>query len=102
MLLLLQERGGSKDPSVGSVIPFLHGGDHGVELLPELGGLGSLAVVIGSHRRWWRGTPRGGAAHRRCSRRREGGRPLGFERSESENDLGSDYHVGERRAIEYL
>jgi hypothetical protein len=77
-LLLLQERGGGEDPDASGVIPFLRGssnGDHGVELLLELSGLGSLKVVVGSHRRWWRDTPRGGVAHRSCNGRREGGRP---------------------------
>jgi hypothetical protein len=34
--------------------------------------------------------------YRRCSGRRDGGRPLGFERSGSEKNLASDYHVGQR------
>jgi hypothetical protein len=80
---------------------FLHITDYGVEFLPELDGLSSLAVVVGGHRRSRRGTPRGGAVHRRCNGRREGGMSLGFERSGSEKNLGSDYHVGERHAVEY-
>jgi hypothetical protein len=105
VLLLLQEHGGGKDPSAGSVVPFLRvggSGDHGVEFLPELNGLDSLVVVVGGHRSWWHGTQGGGTAHRRCSRRREGARPLGFEKSGSEKkNLNSDYHVGERRDAEY-
>jgi hypothetical protein len=89
---------------VGSDVPFVHGdggGDLGIEFLPELGGLGSLAIIIGGHRRWWRSTPRGSVVHRRCSRRREDDEPLGFERSGSKKNLGSDYHVGERHAAKY-
>jgi hypothetical protein len=88
---------------MGGVVPFLHvgGGDHDVEFLLELGGLGSLTIVISGHWGWWRGTPRGGVVHRKCSRRRQGGKLLGFERSGSEKNLGSDYHVEERRAAEY-
>jgi hypothetical protein len=59
-LLLLQEHGGGKDPGVGGIVPFLRGGggdDHDVKFLLKLGGLGSLAVIIGGHRRWWRGSP---------------------------------------------
>jgi hypothetical protein len=71
-----------------------------------------LVVVVG-HRRWWRGTPSGGAAHRRggVAHQRGGAteegwvgadRPLGFENSGSEKkNLTSDYHVGERCAAEY-
>jgi hypothetical protein len=72
---LLQERGGGEDPRVGDVIPFLRigGSDHGVEFPVKLDGLGSLAVII--------------SAHRRCNRRREGGSPLGFERSGNDKKL---------------
>jgi hypothetical protein len=47
---LLEEYGGGKNPGASGVVLLLHvggGGDHGVEFLPELGGLGSLAGVIG-------------------------------------------------------
>jgi hypothetical protein len=83
-LVLLKEHSDGKDPGAGGVVPFLHsggGGDHGIEFLLKLGSLGSLAVVVGGHRRWWHDTQGGNAAHQRCSGRREGGRPLGFERS---------------------
>jgi hypothetical protein len=49
-LLLLEEYGGGKNPGASGVVLLLHvdgGGDHGVEFLPELGGLGSLVGVIG-------------------------------------------------------
>jgi hypothetical protein len=71
---------------VGGFVPFLRvgvGSDHGIEFLLELNGLSSLAVDVGGHLRWRRGTQRGGTTHRRCSIRREGSRPLGFERSGS-------------------
>jgi hypothetical protein len=90
-LLLLQERGGGEDLSTGGIVPFLcvgGGDDYGIEFLLKLGSLGSLAVIVSVHQRWWR-------------RRREGDRPLGFERSGSKKNLGFDYHVGERRAAEY-
>jgi hypothetical protein len=104
-LLLLQERGGGKDPGAGGIVLLLRvgdDGDHGVEFLPELGGLGSLVGVVGGHQRWCRGAQEGGMDHRRCSGRREGGKPLGFERSGSEKNLDSDYHVGERHTVKYL
>jgi hypothetical protein len=101
-LLVLQKCGGGEDRGVGGIVPFLHGGDdHGVEFLPKLDDLSSLAVVIGGHRRWWCGTPRGGAAHRRYHGRREDGRPLGFERSGSKKNLSFNYHIGERHVVEY-
>jgi hypothetical protein len=78
LLLLLQDRSGGKDPGAGGTVLLLH--------------------VIGGHQRWCHGTHRGNADHRR---RREGGRPLGFERSGSEKKLGSDYYIGERRVVEY-
>jgi hypothetical protein len=68
------------------VIHFLHvggGGDHGIEFLPELGGLGSLTVIVSGHWRWWHGTPSGGVTHRRCNGSRESSRPLEFEGSGS-------------------
>jgi hypothetical protein len=34
-------------------------------------------------------------------RKERGWHALGFERSGSEKNLGSDYHVEQRRAIEY-
>jgi hypothetical protein len=62
-LLLLEERGGGKNPGASGIVLFLHGGgNHGVEFLPELGDLGSLAGVIGGHRRWCRGAVTGDAA----------------------------------------
>jgi hypothetical protein len=54
VLLLLQERGGGKDLGMGGIVLLLHvggGGDHGIEFLSQLGGLGSLAGVVGGHRR---------------------------------------------------
>jgi hypothetical protein len=52
-LLILQEHGDGEDSGVGGVVPFLTGGnDHGIKFLSELGGLGSLAVIISDHRRW--------------------------------------------------
>jgi hypothetical protein len=51
--MMTLERGGGKDLGAGDGVLLLHvGGDHGVEFLPELGGLGSLAGVIGGHQRW--------------------------------------------------
>jgi hypothetical protein len=103
-LLLLRERGGGKDSDMGGVVLLLRfggGGDHGVKFLPKLGGLDSLAGVVGSHQRWCCGAQGGGTGHRRCSERREDGRPLGFERSGSKKNLGSDYHVGESCAVKY-
>jgi hypothetical protein len=59
LLLLLQECDGGEDPGVGGIVPFLRvsgGSDYGVEFLPELGGLDSLAVIIDGNWRWWRGS----------------------------------------------
>jgi hypothetical protein len=70
-MLLLQEHGGVEEPGPGAV-----------KFLPELDDLGSLAVIVDGHWRWWCCTPSGGAAHQRCSGRREGDKPLGLERSE--------------------
>jgi hypothetical protein len=103
-LLLLQERGGGKNPGAGGVILLLRvddGDDHGIEFLSELDGLGSLTCVVSGHRTWCHGARGGSVDHQRCSERREGGRPLGFERNGSKKNLGSDYHVGERCAAEY-
>jgi hypothetical protein len=103
-LLLLQESGGDKDLDTGGVVLLLHvgdGGDHGIEFLSELGSLGILVGIVDGHRRWCRGAQGDSADHLRCSRRRVGSRPLGFQRSGSKKKLGSDYHVGERRATEY-
>jgi hypothetical protein len=97
-LLLLQECSGGKHPGVGGIILLLRvggGSGHGVDFLSELSGLGSLADVIGNHRRWCRGAQGGSVGHRRCSKKRGGGR------LEARKKLGSDYHVGERRAAEY-
>jgi hypothetical protein len=71
------------------------GGDHGVEFLPKLGGLDRLAFVVGGHQRRCHGAKGGITVHLRCNGRREGDMPLVFERSESEKNLSSDYHVGE-------
>jgi hypothetical protein len=103
MLLLLQKRGGDEELGAGGVVPFLRvsSGDHGVKFLSELNGLGNLTVIVGGHRRWWHDTPMGGAAHWRCSGRREGGRPLGLERSRSEKNICTGYHVRERCADKY-
>jgi hypothetical protein len=102
-LLLLQERGGGKDPGMGGIVLLLRGGDdnHGIEFLLELSGLDSLAGVVGGHRRWCHSARGGRVDHRRCSRRRKDDRPLGFERSKRQKNLAYDYHVGERRATEY-
>jgi hypothetical protein len=71
-----------------------------------------LIIVVG-HRRWWRSTPTGGAAHRRGGTAHQrggateeewvgGGRPLGSGSSGSEKkNLSYDYHVGEMCAAEY-
>jgi hypothetical protein len=86
-LLLLQERCGGKDSGVGGVVLLLRvddGGNHGVKFLPELGDLGIRVGVIRGHRRWCRSALGGSVGHRRCIGRREGDRPLGFERSGSE------------------
>jgi hypothetical protein len=54
---------GRKNPGASGIVLFLHGGgNHGVEFLPELGDLGSLAGVIGGHRRWCHGAVTGDAA----------------------------------------
>jgi hypothetical protein len=71
------------------------GGDHGVEFLSKLGGLGSLGFVVGGHQRRCHGAKGGITVHLRCNGRREGDMPLVFERSESKNNLTFDYHVGE-------
>jgi hypothetical protein len=86
-LLFLRELGGGKDADAGSIVLLLHVGgddDHDIEFLTELNGIGSLASVVVGHRRWCHGAWGGGADHRRCSGRREGGRPIEFERSGSE------------------
>jgi hypothetical protein len=62
-------RGGGKNPGAGEVRLLLHvsvgdGVDHGVEFLPELGSLGSLAGIISGHRRWCRGAQVGGVVTR--------------------------------------
>jgi hypothetical protein len=49
VLLLLLEHSGGKDSGASDIVPFLRVGgndDHGVEFLPKLGGLGSLAVIV--------------------------------------------------------
>jgi hypothetical protein len=60
-LLLLQERGGGKDPGAGIIIPFLCvGGDHGVEFLSNSAASTawqSLSVAIGG----------GGTAHQEAT-----------------------------------
>jgi hypothetical protein len=61
-LLLLKEHGGGKNSGAGNVVLLLRvdgGGNHGVKFLPELG---SLAGIIGGHRRWCRGAQEGDAA----------------------------------------
>jgi hypothetical protein len=58
VLLLLKERGGGKNLGAGGVVLLLHrgcGDDHGVEFLPKLGSLDSLAGVTGGHQRWCHG-----------------------------------------------
>jgi hypothetical protein len=52
--LLLEEHGGGKISGAGDIILLRVGGsdDHGVEFLPKLDSLGSLAGVIGGHQRW--------------------------------------------------
>jgi hypothetical protein len=49
--------GGGMNPSTGGIVLLLRvGGDHVIEFLSELGGLGSLAGVVGGHRMWFHGT----------------------------------------------
>jgi hypothetical protein len=43
--------------STGGIVLLLRvSGDHVIEFLSELGGLGSLAGVVGGHRMWFHGT----------------------------------------------
>jgi hypothetical protein len=102
-------RGGGGGAAVGATTAATVGSVVVVSLTLRLS-----QVVIIAHWRWWRDTPRGGAAHRRRGVARQGGstaeggwvggnRPLGFgsSRSGKKKNLSSDYHVEERCATEY-